>query len=291
MTLPNFFLLGAPKAGTTTLHAWLGQHPEVFLPPLKEPHFLQYRGEGGIDREIAFVRTLEEYEKLFAPGAGRRAVGEASTMSLCFREAAERIRELTPDAKLAAVLRQPADRAWSHYHYRVGLGRENLRSFEAALAAEPRRIREGAPVGSYYMRVGRYSEQFAVYRELFPAAQLRVWLYDDLIADPPRLMRELFEFLDVDPTAPIDMSERRNPTMVPKSRNFDAAMRHQGPLRRVASKLLPSGVKRRLRKLHRTEREPAPKMPAELRARLTEQCREDIVRLQEMLGRDLTGWM
>lgn len=291
MTLPNFYLLGAPKAGTTTLHAWLSQHPDVFLPAEKEPHFLQYRREGGIDREIARVKTREKYEALFAAAAGKRVVGEASTLSLFFPEAAERIRELTPGAKMAAVLRHPVDRAWSHYHFRVALGREKARTFETALEVEPLRIAELEPVGGWYMEVGRYAPQVARYRSMFAQEQTRFWLFDDLVADPQRLMRELFEFLGIDASVAIDISAKKNVTLVPASRTFDGAMRHRGPLRRVAAALLPGGVKKKLYELRRSTRKPAPKMPAELRAQLAAKCREDILRLQDVLGRDLSTWL
>ncbi len=261
MTLPNFYLIGAPKAGTTSLYAWLSAHPEVFLPKLKEPHFLQYRGPRGIDAEIAVIRSLGAYEGQFRRGEGMPAVGEGSTMTYCFPEAAQRVRELTPEARFVMLLRQPAGRAWSHFHFRVAMGRENARTFVDALRSERTRRAQEGPVGSYYLHLGRYAHHLRPWLDSFPRERFHFVLFEEMRERPQDILRDVLGFLGVDASAPIDAAEKRNVGQLPASRTFAKAMKSRGPLRRGAAAVLPSGVKRALYGLHHRNRRAVPEMP------------------------------
>ncbi len=290
MTLPNFYLIGAPKAGTTTLYSWLAQHPDIFLPNLKEPHYLQYTGQRRVDSELVHIRTLDAYKGQFAQGRGRAAIGEGSTMTFCFPEAAKRIRQLTPQARFIMILRQPAERAWSHYQFRVALGRERARSFKEALGLEKTRRNAGEPIGSYYLHVGRYAYHLRPWLELFPRERFHFVLFEELKNKPLEVVRETFRFLGLNADRQIDVRGRRNVTEVPASRAFAGAMRSRGALRSTAARVLPSAVKSVLYDLQKKNRTAPPEIPVALSQRIMALYERDIRILEERAGLSTEAW-
>jgi hypothetical protein len=240
--LPTFLVLGAQKAGTTALFAYLREHPDVTGPPWKEVSFF--------DRHYA--RGLRWYRGNF-PLRGRRAgaVGEASPSYLFHPLAPERVRAALPDARLVAILRNPVDRAHSHYQHEVALGREAL-SFEEALEAEEARLageverltRDPASFShawwNYtYASRGLYAEQLGRWLALFPREQLLVLLTDELAADPAGTYGRVLDFLSVAPHRLASyprIFEREYGPMRPETRERLAA-RFAEPNRRLAELL------------------------------------------------------
>ena len=167
VALPNFLIIGAAKAGTTSLYRYLEQHPEVYMSPVKEPKFfalggerLDYRGPGDEARmRGASVTSLEDYRELFRGVSTETAVGEASTLYLYSERAAARIKHHVPDVKLIAVLRNPVDRAYSDFLHLVRDGIEPLTDFPQALEAEESRIRSRWAPMWHYRRRGFYHPQ------------------------------------------------------------------------------------------------------------------------------------
>ncbi|NEO53881.1 MAG: sulfotransferase [Okeania sp. SIO3B5] len=143
MSMPNFLMIGAPKAGTTSLYEYLKQHPQVYLSEIKEPHFFSFEGrtQGFNDPSRAnFIRKkvtkIEDYKKLFEEVKDEVAIGEASTSYIYIPEAVERIKKYVPDVKIIAILRNPADRAFSHYLQHRKNGTEVFLDFADALKEE-----------------------------------------------------------------------------------------------------------------------------------------------------------
>ena len=169
---PNFFIVGAPKCGTTSLHEYLQRHPDVFMPFYKEPHYFGSDLEGSRFRQ--FRGQPERYLKLFRDARGEQRIGESSPWYLSSRRAAEEIHAYEPQAKIIIMLRNPVDMMysmWSQFRYS---GNEQIETFEAALEAEPERrrgerIRRAAHCisGLYYRDMARFSEQVGRYFELF----------------------------------------------------------------------------------------------------------------------------
>lgn len=301
--LPDFLVIGAGNSGTTSLYHYLDQHPEIFMSPVKEPKFFalegglpDYRGPG--DRWVLTqtdanraVTNLEEYKALFGGVRGEKVAGEASPAYLCNPEAPGRIRHYLPQAKMIAVLRDPSQRAYSAYMHQVGDGRETL-PFPEALDAEGWRTRENWAPGWRYTSEGFYHQALSRYGDAFAEGRLRVYLYEDLVEDPARLMRDVFGFLGVDETFVPDISRRFNPSGVPKSRMITTLLKRPNPLREALKPLLPKGFRRRLSEgLHGRNLAPAPPMDAETRRRLVELFREDVSKLQDLIGRDLSAWL
>ena len=297
---PNFLVLGTQKAGTSSLYHYLGQHPDVFVAPVKEPeHFVlaggpvDFRGPDGAAARIGLKPYGEPaaYAALFAGVAGETAVGEASTSYLYDPGAAERIRRFRPDMRMIALLRDPVDRAWSAWSMARRQGLEPL-DFAGAVAAEPERIAGGWGYLWRYADVGRYAEQIERYRARFPAESLRVWLFEDLAADPAAVVRDAFAFLGVDPGFAPDVSTRHNPGGLPRSRAAHAFLKGRGGAhKRVGKAALPLRARRALRTRLRTAnlRREAP--PPDVRKALVAELRPGIVALQDLLGRDLSAWL
>jgi hypothetical protein len=299
MTWPNFLLVGAAKAGTSSVFAYLGQHPEVFVSPAKEPNYfalagqkVAFAGPGDTIVNEASITDERHYRALFRGGAGARAVGEASTLYLYAPGAAAAIRRDVPDVRIIAILRDPVERAYSSFLHMRRDGRETVASFEEALELEESRIDQRWEHLWHYTRLGHYHAQLQRYYALFPREQFRVWLYDDLEEDPRRVLREVFEFLGVDPTFEPDMSIRHKVAGTPRSKALHAVLTRPNPAKSFAKRLLPAGVRSQVygALMHRNVKEHRESMRAETRQRLQNLFRGDVERLSVLLERDLSAW-
>lgn|GEM_PF-143676 len=256
---PNFFLIGAPKSGTSSLHQYLRPHPQIFMSPLKEPNFMALDGtdqqreyiesESKGEEQQRSVWTLAEYVDLFRGANGERLIGEASSWYLHSPIAPQRIRFYAPQSKLIAILRDPAERAWSDFRMHRQLGSEPCETFEEALDQQEQRRRVWN-WGLAYLTPGYYSRHLSQYRAEFEAGRLLVLLTEDLRDDPKGTLRRIQAFLGADPDfIPPGLSKRHNAS----------------PTREALA-------------------------PA-TRERLIALYRDDIVQLQELLGRDLSHWL
>jgi hypothetical protein len=275
MTLPNFLIIGAAKAGTTSLYEHFRAHPEIFMPRLKEARFFSYDGRGG---KVKFpVQTLEEYRALFEGAGTAKAVGEATPHYLSVPEAAGRIRALLPEARLVASLRNPVDRSFSIYQM-------NGRNHAAHVGVPYARAVRSDPA----LQDG-YAAHLERFFALFPREQIRIILLEDLERKPKATLAGLFGFLGVDPAFTPDLARVANPGGTPRikllhdvlaNRRLIAATRGVVPERLVAP--LKALRSRNLRKGALTASE---------RAAATAFFRDDILRTQDLIGRDLGHWL
>jgi hypothetical protein len=297
MTMPNFIVIGAAKSGTTALHRYLKQHPQIFMSTPKELRFFPFEdlspefcGPGDkADMETA-VKTIEDYRAHFAAGAYYPARGESSPLYLYYPRSAERIRHHVPDAKLIAILRQPADRAYSQFLMKRRDGLESLK-FRDALAAEEQRIADGYSHHWHYRRRGFYAAQLKPYFVSFKREQLRIYLYEDYDADPVGFMQDIFRFLNVDDTFVPDMSVRHNESKIPRSRALQVFLTEPRSVKKLVKTFVPSRWSRHIGDSLRRQNLTKPPLDPSLRQQLTEDYREDIKELQEMMGRDLSHWL
>jgi hypothetical protein len=301
VNLPNFLVIGAAKAGTTSLHHYLRQHPEIFMCPKKDTFFFDFDGRdpdfagpGDNDwyRGQAVVH-LEEYQILFADAGERKAVGEACAGYLYDPEAPARIHRYVPDAKLIAVLRDPIERAYSSFLQQVRDGYETETDFAAALALEEKRIREHWRPIWHYRERGFYYRQLKRFLRYFERSRIRVYLYEDLQESPVAMLGNIFEFLEVDADFEPDTSVRHNRAGIPRSRRLHELVMKPNALKMVVKPLLPPRV-RGLLKAAVTDTAVSlrrPPVPPEVRERLVQEYRPDVLELQEFLGRDLSHWL
>jgi Sulfotransferase family len=302
--MPNFFLVGAAKAGTTSLHAYLGQHPQVFMSQFKEPTFFALYGEpppplhraDGSVIPINAAHDLDSYRALYRDAGDAAVLGDASTFYLVDEHVPARLREHVPHARIAMVLRQPVDRAYSHYLDFRFRGFEPLASFTEAFRADEERVaRAATKLGTLwaYRSMGLYAPQVARYRAQFPPEQIKVFLYDDWRADPVGVVTDLFRFLGIDDGFVPDMTVRhRAAGGVPRSPGLRRAMeRKHGLARRLARAIVPAGLRPRVQSMVDRWNAVRPPLDPAVRRALTEVYRADIAALEPLIGRDLSGWL
>jgi hypothetical protein len=284
------------KAGTTTLYNYLRQHPDVFMSSVKEPQFFSRRAVSawnGPDPSHLPLRRLEEYQLLFADAATKIVRGEATPIYLCDPGAVDEISGHVPDVKLIAILRQPADRAYSAYLMKCHQGWERL-GFEEALAAEPERTAANWRFSWWYAALSRYAEQLERYYRRFRPEQIKVVLFDDLLEDPRRLMRGLFRFLGVDESFEVDTSGPYNAAFAVRYPVLQRWVYGPRTVGEYAGKLVPLAARPVWRKASRALRAwnsaAAPLLAPVLRARLTHEWDDEIRRLEKLIDRDLSRW-
>jgi hypothetical protein len=299
--MPNFLVIGAGKSGTTSLYHYLDQHPEIYMSPVKEPKFfavegkkLGYRGpydETSMNR--ASITDIRAYQTLFEGVSGEAAIGEASPLYLHCQEAPERIKRYIPDARLVAVLRNPVERAYSAFLQRVQKGHEPLRDFALALQQEEARMADNWAPRWQTKGIGFYHAHLVRYYELFDSDQILVHLYEDLKTDPVIVVQSTYRFLGVDDAFAPDVSLRHNISGMPKSTTLQALVDTPNPLKAFLKPLVPGGLRRRVsvgvQKWNATG--PPPPFEPEVREELIELYRADVLELQKLIGRDLSGWL
>jgi hypothetical protein len=300
LRLPDFFIVGQPKSGTTALYEMLRRHRQIFMPENKEPWFFaEELHERTPPRPGGTPATLEEYLALFGPAEPGQRIGEASALYLWSRTAARAIAALAPRARIVAILREPASLLRSLHLQFLRSHVEIETDFRKALALEHERS-EGRrmPAQTYWPRAlmysehVRYVEQLRRYRECFPAEQILTLVYDDFRRDNETAVRQVLAFLEVDENAPVEVLEA-NANVAVRSphlhRIASAISLGRGPLARGAKVgarvVMPAAFRRRAKRrvLYREPRPPDEQLMAELRRRF----RPEVVELSDYLGRDL----
>jgi len=297
VTLPNFLVIGAGRSGTTSLQHYLAQHSAVFLPDKAPSHFYCCDGLPPIDDPLlraqtrAFVADPVAYERLFDGARGETAIGEVSPVYLATTAAAPRIAARLPNVKLIAILRHPVDRAWARYVARVRDGLERRTDFRDIVRAETAASLPRDDGFGTYIASGFVHHYLSSYHQRFPPERMRIYLFDDLVRDPVALMADLFRFLGVDDRIRLDTAARhnksggfiRNPTV-------RAAWTGSARLRTALRPYLPARVRDAgFRAV--TGDLVAPSLHPALRAELVDLFRDDTLRLQDLIGRDLSHWL
>lgn len=297
--LPNFLVLGACKAGTSSLYYYLKQHPQIYLSPQNELNYHAFKGRDVYfrgPRDLEFLHqvltlTDEDYASQFEGVNGELSVGEVSPHTLYSAQAPSLIRQEIPDAKLIAILRQPVERAFSAFCHMLRDEREETPDFEEALRREERRIRDYWEPLWHYASMGFYARQLRPYFDSFSRDQIRVYLYDDFVARPLDVVQDMFAFLGVERDFVPDMSERYNVSTVPKSWRLYRLLTSGNPLRLAGRTLLPRSLRDLIKTTIRQRNRREPGLSAGLRRDLTELFRDDIRELETLLGIDLSAWL
>ncbi|MFN5513343.1 MAG: sulfotransferase family protein [Cyanobacteriota bacterium] len=294
MTLPNFLIVGAAKSGTTALHSYLSQHPQIYMTPDKETNFfafwgqaLNFQGPGDEAINHFSVTELKTYEALFEGATRETALGEACPLYLYHAQAPERIYETLPDCKIIVILRDPVERAYANFLHLIRDGREPYPDFAQALAREPERIAQNWEWFWHYGQQGYYGQQLQHYYDRFPREQIRVYLYEDLRQNALGLIQTIFSFLGVDSSFSPDMTIRPNKSGMPKNKLLHGLLTRPNPLKSLLKPLFPAQLRQKIQHNNLTTPELAPEVRAELKARY----REDILHCQALMGRDLSTWL
>jgi hypothetical protein len=305
LKVPDFLVVGAARSGTTTLYYLLGRHPRIFFPTEKEPTFFSVYGQqwSYIDirtgKKVAYIEEeLDGYLKLFEAAGPDQLLGEGSTWYLYLYQATiDNIQKIYGDKSTALrvliLLRNPVERAWSHYWLKRRNGEEKLGFEEAIGAAVVKQRQERRYVPSFnYIDYGRYFLQIKAYREAFE--RVKVLLLEDLTSDMARQVVEIFEFLGVEPIDVSNKMKRLNVAGNPKNRFYGFLKKfiyQPNSLKSFSKELLPRRMRANWKNnigkvLFRHE-----PMPNDLRTKLAEVYRADILALSKLIGRDLNHWL
>lgn len=299
MRKPNFFIIGAPKCGTTAMYEYLRQHPDIFMPNVKEPHYF--------NTDLSWhyrPKTESQYLSLFKNARSESRVGEASVWYLYSAEAAVNIKEFAPNAKIIAMLRNPIDMLPSLHSQAYYSGTEDVSDFEEALRLEAART-AGHRIPKFavhvhtlsYSKIVKYSEQLQRYFEIFGRENVHVIVYDDLTAATAESYVQVLRFLGVDDSFSPSSFNVVNPNKVVRNawiRNALISYYRDFPLLRTPMQwVIPPAVRHRLRDLVMrayTDYAPRPQISPELRLQLQQKFLPEVERLSRLLQRDLTGW-
>ena len=290
--LPTFIIIGAAKAGTTALYWYLAEHPGVFMSPVKETNYFAYGLDAGgqlvygdPDVHRFPVKSLGEYEQLFGNVAGAAAVGEASPIYLECPQAAGRIRELLPAARIICSLRQPVERAYSDYLMYL---RRRGRRFDPA--RELTATAGWARPDSRWMQVSRYAQQLERYFEAFPREQIHVLLIDDFKPSPLRAVQDVYRFVNVDPAFAPDFDTPHAPGGMPASTMLEGFFT-SGAIVSAVKPWVPVGAANWIRRLRTRNMRKPPALPPTLKQELTAHFRDDIAKTSQLIGRSLEHWL
>lgn len=310
---PTFLIVGAVKAGTTSIHEYLQMHPQVFMSPVKETnhfsdadmlfeHFnVDYKQDininldkylaGPMDKKvhIAHVRTAEQYAKLFRDVRDEKAIGEVSNSYLFLPSTAAAIKHALPNVQIVMILRNPVERLYSQFLMNLKLGKIVEKDLRKEIAADQAKAVKGWGVSHLYLEVGMYYEQVKRYLDIFPRQQVKILFYDDYKKDPAGTMKDLFAFLHVDPNFNPDLSKRYNEAGMPRFGKLNYWLTQIG-VYGLVKKIFPSGLKEKLKSIIYTK-ENIPTITAEEKQYLIDYYRKDIEQLSKLLDRDLSAWL
>ena len=295
---PDFFIIGTAKAGTTSLASYLSQHPDIFIPPLKEPNYFALRKEDDLPFGPAPKHVLEAllynwseldrdgYYGLFAPARGQQVAGEASVRYLYVPGTAARIRAEIADPRFIAVLREPVERMFSHYNMNRQQHLEPL-SFDEAIEAEPDRISSRWGWDWHYAAASRYAEQLKRYVDEFGRESLLVLFYEDLLASPLSALEQIYAHVGAAPGFVPDMRRRGKVAYRSRFPRLDKALTWPHPAKARLFGPLAGKGDAALRRVAAPFRIPAPRMGLDVRQRHAWRFREANSDLADLLGRGL----
>lgn len=320
MTLPNFLVIGAAKSGTTSLYQYLNKHPEIYMSPHKEPKFFalegvdldSFRSPGDASwLKNTTITQLNEYEALFDEVEQEKAIGEASTIYLYSETCPKTIKKYIPNAKLIIILRQPVEQAFSMFlhHLRSGFYQEYLAENEPSylekhfakefLASE--QLDETWLYHWHYKEMSAYYEQVKRYFDLFESTNVKVFLFDEFKQNTKQCLQEIFDFLGVDShVTPSNLNQKYNAHKTLNQKPQNAALHrflmNPSPLKKIIKPLLSQELRGKInywfrkRNMVKTDTPFDVKLSKETRQKLTDFQREDILKLQDLIGRDLSHW-
>jgi hypothetical protein len=300
--LPDFLLVGAPKAGTTALHAALARHPELFLSPVKEPKYYlcgdspppAYRGPGDAHSNREWIWQRQRYLDLFEQAGDDQQAGESTPFYLYHRDARRRIAADLPRARLVAVLRDPVDRAYSNWMHLWADGLEPCSDVVEACAREQGRVDAGWAPFWHYRGLGMYGRQLADLFEHFPREQVLVLRYRSLVDDPHTALNRVCRFLGVSEDVVTDIPTGNSKPFV----NASLRTKVLGPVVRAgaaAGQFLPPQAWRNLSRplvgqLHQRGSTARPRLTSEQGEALRTPFLEDIALLEQLTGESYDDW-
>lgn len=305
---PNFFVIGVVKGGTTSLYHYLDQHPEVYLPPVKETnHFAaadikaenflpEYATDVRIDLDayikrgmpeqvhIAHVNSANHYAALFSRVNGESAVGEISNSYMICPSAAEAIHRFNPDARIIVVLRNPVARAWSQYLMNLREAKTRSPHFTEEVFSDAEAAVTGWGANHQYLELGKYAEQLERYIRLFGPDRVKAVFFEAYKASPQKVMAEICRFLEIDPNFPFDFSTKSNKASLPRNAAVNSLLVKSGAVK-FAKGITPKRLRSKLAGVLYSDKH-IPEMPSQDRKMLHDFYADEVAALVRLLKTD-----
>ncbi|PLX81802.1 MAG: hypothetical protein C0617_15810 [Desulfuromonas sp.] len=295
--LPNFLIIGVPKAGTTSLDHYLRQHPQIFLPQKKELHYFSYRflkeslaGPGDLGSLQSVCSTFREYENCFCNAGEVSAIGEISPSYFYFREVAHEMRKRLGNIKVVISLRDPLKRAYSNYMHLVRDDRETL-SFYNALCEEEQRKAKGWSDFWRYSEHSLYSQNLRFFMDVFGPENVKVVIFEEMVRDTEGSLRDLFKFLGVDDSVSVQSGKVLNRSGTLRFRFVKNVIYEDSPLKKLFKKVVPKELRTSLKcYLENLNLIPAEDIEIDAVNLLASRFESDRASLEELLGRKIDCW-
>lgn len=302
MTMPNFLIIGAAKAGTTALYRYLKEHPQIYMSPLKETQFFVFVDEEDLTfnsnapflRKYEQIKDIESYRALFKKVSQEIAIGEVSPWYIYLPNIAGKIKRYIPDVKIIAMLRDPVERAYSNFLHSIRDDLEPINvDFGRAMELESERILNNWSPRFHYKEKGLYYEQIKRYFDLFEPEQIRVYIYEHFQEKPISVLQDIYSFLGVDDEFVPDNSKKYNDSRIPRNRVYNKIMLRANPADSIVASILPlklrNKIKNKLININLSTQKPH--LPVMVRKKFVEEYREDILKLQDLIQMDLSCWL
>lgn len=308
-SLPNLIMPGVQKSGTTYLANLMQQHPDIFVPKIKEPTHFIYRCNEELNYPSGDViksafSSEGAYNSLFEGQNEVKWRLDASTSYFYKSNIRKKIHEVCPNAKIIIALRDPVGRAYSAFNYHKQLTFESVEDFDEAISLEQERIEKNVMALTPYIKTGFYFSPIQEWMDLFGRENVHVVLFDDIRDNIDKCMLEICEFLEIDPIH-FEFESDSNTSVITKSRfkkwvinRSTSGKSYDTPLRRMARQLLGPELRAHIRAkvirpfvYSKSGSEKPKKLSDELKASLTPQYQADIEALSELIGRDLSHWL
>ncbi len=297
MRNPQFIVAGTARAGTTSLNSYLQQHPELFLPVVKEPCFFSFAGEK-IDYKngkFAFaITSIDDYNKLYKKALAYQVTGDISTPYLYkYEKTIQNLKKFHDDysaVKIIIILRNPVDRAYSQYLWRVRDGREEL-SFEDAISSEENRMKENYSFDYFYVDRGMYHDQVKAYIDNFKF--VKIILFEDLKDHTKETLSSICDFLKVDNDFLFVKRTAQNSSFLPKSTMLNKLLTMESKTKFKFLSYIPENIKSTIKEQFMRLNSSSKKNPdilAATRIKLVSFYSNDINKLEKLIGRDLSNW-
>ncbi len=310
---PNFIVVGANKGGTTSLYHYLKQHPEIYLSPIKEPHYFSkdidtglfhksfasnklqdidgyVHGSMDVEYHAAFVRNWEHYTLLFKNCKGQKAIGELSTSYLYSSVAAYEIKKALGDIKIIIALRNPVQRAFSHYRMNLYTGNSNIFNFMQALQEDQKHEPKVWGNANLYLELGLYYAQVKRYLDTFSPGNVKIIFSEDLRNNSKHVIHELYTFIGADPEFVPDTSIQYNEVYTPRYKNLTWILNTLG-IRPLMKRISGSGIKKMTVKMLYKDKAEKGTISQEEKTFLINYYKEDTEKLSALLKKDLSHWM
>jgi len=275
---PNFFIVGTAKAGTTSLYEYLRKIPEIYMSPIKEPNYFSFNTIPLNEPGINPIRNKEQYLNIFKNVKGKKIFGEASTSYLSDPAVPQLINEIAPSAKILISLRDPVERAFSNY-----LMRKRYRLLKTSFNEEIKRESQNVVIG---LDGGKYSESITRYLDTFGKNQVKIIIFEEWVKRAKETIEEILKFLDLESKLDEFVEEIYNPHVTLRSLTAQQ-LRHNEKLKPIVQNLTPASVRKFLRKKFLIKKTTKPEMNKEDRDFLVEFYKNDVKKVETILGRKL----